>query len=185
MLRSGKIFRLAASARATAMMKERLVTSEVPAKESVYESGGCWDPSIARRAVTRPLDFLLMNIELRKKACLASRWVRGGTSRRLAYLVNYLSVSFDVAAAISKAGRMREARAIDISVLCAGMGMGMREEGWLLSSEGCWALNKRLCKAAERALASLLVYDWYEARKLDPRQWPGGRGIAAIRAEDC
>ena len=184
MMRSGRLFRWAASARATALMKERLVTSEVPAKVSVNESGGCWDPSIARRAVTRPLDFLLMNIELRKKACLASRWVRGGTSRRLAYLVNCLSVSFDTAAAISKAGRVREARAIDISVLCAGMGIGMMEEGWLLSSEGCWALNKRLHKAAERALASLVVYDWYEARKLEPRQWPGGRGLAAIRAED-
>ena len=116
-MRLGSILRWAASARATAMMKERLVTSEVPANVSVNESGGCWDPSIARRAVTRPLDFFLMNIELRKKACLASRWVRGGRRRRLAYLVSCLSVSFDMAAAISEAGRVREARAIDISVL--------------------------------------------------------------------
>ena len=57
------------------MMKERLVTSEVPVKVSVHESGGCLDPSIARRVVTRPLDFLFMNIELRNKAFLASRWV--------------------------------------------------------------------------------------------------------------
>ena len=38
---SGRMLRWAASARATAMMKDRLVTSEVPAKVSVYESGGC------------------------------------------------------------------------------------------------------------------------------------------------
>ena len=84
---------------------------------------------MARRAVTRPLDFLLMNIELRRKACLASRGVRGGTRRRLAYFVNCLSVSFDMAAEISEVGRVREARAIDISVLWAGMGVGMMEEG--------------------------------------------------------
>ena len=183
-MRLGSILRWAASARTTAMMKERLVTSEVPANVSVKESGGCWDPSIARRAVTRPLDFFLMNIELRKKACLASRRVWGGRRRRLAYLVSCLSVSFDMAAAISEAGRVHEARPIDISVLWAGMGTGMVEEGWLLSCEGCWALNRRLRNAAERALASLVVYDWCEARKLEPCQWPGGRGFAAIRAED-
>ena len=99
------------------MMNERLVTSDVPAKVLVYESGGCCEPSMARRAVTSPLDFRLINIELRRNACLASRWVRGGTRRRLAYLVNCLSVSFEMAAEISDAGRVREARAIDISVL--------------------------------------------------------------------
>lgn len=84
---------------------------------------------MARRAVTRPLDFFLMNIELRRKACLASRGVRGGTRRRLAYFVNCLSVSLDMAAEISEVGRVREARAMDISVLWAGMGVGMMEEG--------------------------------------------------------
>ena len=45
-------------------------------------------------------------------------------------------------------------------------------------------MNKRLRNAADRALASLVAYDWCKARKLEPRQWPGGRGFAAIRAED-
>ena len=86
------------------MMKDRLSTSEVPAKASVYESGGCWDSSMARRAVTRPLNFLLINIELRRKVCLASSGVRGGTRRRLAYFVNCLSISFVMAAEISEVG---------------------------------------------------------------------------------
>lgn len=38
---SGRMLRWAASAKATAIVKDRLVTSEVPAKVSVYESGGC------------------------------------------------------------------------------------------------------------------------------------------------
>ena len=92
---------------------------------------------MARRAVTRPLDFFLMNIELRRNACLASRRVFGGRRRRLAYLVSCLSVSFEMAAEISEAGRVREARAIDISVLRAGTGMGVMDVGWLLSLEGC------------------------------------------------
>ena len=110
--------------------------------------------------------------------------VGGGRRRRLAYLVSCLSVSFDMAVAISEAVRVREARAIDIPVLWAGMGTGIVEEEWLLSCEGCWALNRRLRNAAERALASLVVNDWCEARKLEPCQWPGGREFAAIRAED-
>ena len=131
-MRLGSILRWAASARATAMMKERLVTSEVPANVSVNESGGCWDPSIARRAVTRPLDFFLMNIELRKKVCLASRWVWGERRRRLAYLVSCLSVSFDMAAAISEAGRVREARAIDIFFCSLGRDVDGDGEGGMV-----------------------------------------------------
>ena len=40
-----------------------------------------------------------------------------------------------MAAEISEAGRVRGVRAIDISVLRAGM--GVMDEGWLLSFEGC------------------------------------------------
>ena len=54
----------------------------------------------------------------------------------------------------------------------------------MLSGEGCWALNKRLRNAAERAMASLVTCDWCKARKLEPRPWPEGRGFAAILAED-
>lgn len=75
---------------------------------------------MARRAVTRPLDFFfLMKIELHRKACLASRRVLGGRRRRLAYLVSCLSVSFEMAAEISEAGRVRDAQPI-------GKGQGRR-----------------------------------------------------------
>ena len=83
---------------------------------------------MASRAVTRPLDFFLMNMLLRKKACFGSSCVLGASSLRLAYFVNCLSVSLAIAAAISDAGSVREARAMDISVRRAGTGMGIREE---------------------------------------------------------
>ena len=43
-------------------MKARLVVSEVPAYVSLYDSRGWRLPSMAKRAVTVPLDFFLMSI---------------------------------------------------------------------------------------------------------------------------
>ena len=56
--------------------------------------------------------------------------------------------------------------------------------GWLVSVVGCCALNRRLRSAAERALASFVIWEFMEVRKLEPCQWPGGSGLAAMRADD-
>lgn len=53
------------------------------------------------------------------------------------YLVSCLCVSLSIAAAMSGAGKVRDARAIDISVRWAAMGVGMSEVGRLLRGEGC------------------------------------------------
>lgn len=34
-----------------------------------------------------------------------------------------------------------------------------------------------------RALASLVIWDWGQARRLEPYQWPGGKGLAAMRTD--
>ena len=107
---------------------------------------------MASRAVTRPEDFFLMNIELRRKARRISNCSRGGKRRRLAYFVRCLLVSLAMAAAMSEAGWVRDARAMDISVRRAGTGSGIIVVGWLFKEEGCWALKERLRWAAERAL---------------------------------
>ena len=91
---------------------------------------------MASRAVTRPDDFCLINIELRRKARRASKWSWGWKIRRLAYLVSCLCVSLSIAAAMSGAGKVRDTRAMDISVRWAAIGVGMSEVGRLLREEG-------------------------------------------------
>lgn len=71
---------------------------------------------MARRAVTRPDAFCLINMELRRKARRASKASCEWRRRRLAYFVNCLCVSLSIAAAMSGAGKVRDARAMDISV---------------------------------------------------------------------
>lgn len=85
---------------------------------------------------------------------------------------------------MSVAGSVSDARAMDISVRWARIGCGTRWVGWLVSVVGCCALNRRLRSAAERALASFVIWEFTEVRKLEPCQWPGGSGLAAMRADD-
>ena len=71
---------------------------------------------------------------------------------------------------MSVAGRVSDARAMDISVRCARIGLGTRLVGWLVSVVGCCALKRRLRSAAERALASFVIWEFADASKLEPRQ---------------
>jgi hypothetical protein len=85
---------------------------------------------------------------------------------------------------MSGAGSVSDARAIDISVRWAMTGSGTRWVELFVSVVGCRRLKRRLRRLAERAFASLVIWDCVEARRLEPRQWPGGSGFAAIRADD-
>lgn len=138
---------------------------------------------MASLAVTRPDAFFLINIELRRNARRVSKWSFGWRRRRLAYFVSCLFVSFSIAAAMSDAVKVRDARAMDISVRWAAIGVGMSEVGRLFRGDGCWALKSLLRRAAVRALASLVMWDLRQASRLEPDQWPAGSGLAAIRTD--
>ena len=114
------------------IIKHLLVVQDVPANVSLNVSVGCFDPSIARRAVIWPLSLSFIKICERRKTASGSRSLNAIGLSAL-YVEKILVSSFTIPAVVAIAPSVFTALLIEISALCRGGGLGVMLVALLLS----------------------------------------------------